>query len=387
MRTKLLPLIGLISFFLGSFTFAGAVSTFITQQGGTGTTSPSGILYGDNGATSHVNTVTIGNNLTFSGGTLSASGGSSSFSYLFPGNATTTGLGLYASTTIGNGTSITGLTINGTATTTTLCFTGDICRTTWPSGGGGTVTAISVATANGFAGSSSGGATPALTLTTSQSGLLQGNGTAITGISGTSGQFPYYNGTNTLFATSTLFLATTGFIGVNTTSPAALFSVNGTASSTTSVISGLGTLAGTFIAANPQGQLIATTTPSGGGNTITTGIATSSLTTTAGAPYVEFSVVSGDTIMSWGVIRHSNSCDTTHGVKLSLTAWHSSWGPTGATSTEIANVGNFAGAGSEYCSASAAMLVVATTTETIRAGMTDQSDVRDYRQITAQKIH
>lgn len=44
----------------------------------------------------------------------------------------------------------------------------------------GTVTAVSVATANGFAGSSTGGATPALTLsTTINSPILAGNGTAI----------------------------------------------------------------------------------------------------------------------------------------------------------------------------------------------------------------
>lgn len=47
------------------------------------------------------------------------------------------------------------------------------------SSGGGTVTAVSVATANGFAGSSSGGTTPALTLTTSVNGLVKGNGTAL----------------------------------------------------------------------------------------------------------------------------------------------------------------------------------------------------------------
>jgi hypothetical protein len=45
--------------------------------------------------------------------------------------------------------------------------------------GTGTVTAVSVASANGFAGTSSGGTTPALTLTTSITGLLKGNGTAI----------------------------------------------------------------------------------------------------------------------------------------------------------------------------------------------------------------
>lgn len=41
------------------------------------------------------------------------------------------------------------------------------------------VTAVSVASANGLAGSSSGGATPALTLSTSITGVLKGNGTAI----------------------------------------------------------------------------------------------------------------------------------------------------------------------------------------------------------------
>ena len=44
---------------------------------------------------------------------------------------------------------------------------------------GGTVTAVSVANANGFAGSSSGGAIPALTLSTSITGVLKGGGTAI----------------------------------------------------------------------------------------------------------------------------------------------------------------------------------------------------------------
>ena len=56
----------------------------------------------------------------------------------------------------------------------------------WVNASTGTVTAVSVATANGFAGTSSGGATPALTLTTSISGVLKGNGTAISAaVSGT----------------------------------------------------------------------------------------------------------------------------------------------------------------------------------------------------------
>ncbi len=49
--------------------------------------------------------------------------------------------------------------------------------------------------------------------TTSLTGLLQGNGTsAITGVTGTVGQIPYYNGTNTLLATSTMVFGTDGWI-------------------------------------------------------------------------------------------------------------------------------------------------------------------------------
>ena len=45
--------------------------------------------------------------------------------------------------------------------------------------GGTAVTAVSVATANGLAGTSSGGTTPVLTLSTTITGILQGDGTAI----------------------------------------------------------------------------------------------------------------------------------------------------------------------------------------------------------------
>ena len=57
--------------------------------------------------------------------------------------------------------------------------------TTFNNKGSGTVTAVSVVSANGFTGTSSGGATPALTLTTSITGMLKGNGTAIS--AGTAG--------------------------------------------------------------------------------------------------------------------------------------------------------------------------------------------------------
>jgi len=67
--------------------------------------------------------------------------------------------GKFTYLTVGSNLAITGTTLNAT--------------------GSGTVTAVSVATANGFAGSSSGGATPALTIQATPTGILKSNGTAI----------------------------------------------------------------------------------------------------------------------------------------------------------------------------------------------------------------
>ena len=50
---------------------------------------------------------------------------------------------------------------------------------TWTTPTTGTVTAVPVASTNGFTGTSSGGATPALTLATSVTGLVKGNGTSL----------------------------------------------------------------------------------------------------------------------------------------------------------------------------------------------------------------
>jgi len=71
----------------------------------------------------------------------------------------------------GNGTSMQAVTIG-----TGVSFVGGTLTAT---GTGGTVTAISVTSANGFAGTSSGGATPALTLTTTVNGIIYGNGSSM----------------------------------------------------------------------------------------------------------------------------------------------------------------------------------------------------------------
>lgn len=66
--------------------------------------------------------------------------------------------------------------------------------------GGGSVTDVSVTTANGFAGTvATSSTTPAITLTTTQTGVLVGDGTAMTGVAGTASQLLRRNAGNTAY--------------------------------------------------------------------------------------------------------------------------------------------------------------------------------------------
>jgi hypothetical protein len=84
------------------------------------------------------------------------------------------------SSTVATGTTTPVITLNvPTASATNRGALSAADWTTFNNKGSGTVTAVSVVSANGFAGSSSGGATPALTLSTSITGVIKGNGTAL----------------------------------------------------------------------------------------------------------------------------------------------------------------------------------------------------------------
>ena len=79
--------------------------------------------------------------------------------------------------------------------------------------GSGTVTSVSVASANGFTGTSSGGATPALTLATSITGVLKGNGTALS--AATAGTDYVAPGTTTTFTATQTFSGSTSTFGTS----------------------------------------------------------------------------------------------------------------------------------------------------------------------------
>jgi hypothetical protein len=135
---------------------------------------------------------------------------------------------------------------------------------TWATPTTGTVTAVSVASANGLAGTSSGGATPALTLSTSITGLLKGNGTAISAATA---------GTDYLTPTT----------GVTT------FSGNSTGLTPSTATSGAITLAGTLAVAN------------GGTNITTYAIGDLIYASTTGVLSKLADVATGNSLISGGV--------------------------------------------------------------------------------------
>jgi hypothetical protein len=138
--------------------FAGTVATATTTPAITLTTSISGVLYGNGTA---IAAATISAPLGYSAGTLNITQSSGS----------TDG---YLSSTDWN-------TFNNKQPAGTY------------------VTSVSVISANGFAGTSSGGATPALTLSTTITGLLKGNGTAISAAASGTDYAPATSGTSILY--------------------------------------------------------------------------------------------------------------------------------------------------------------------------------------------
>jgi len=241
------------------------------------------------------------------------------FGYLFPSNATSTtltftgGLLSQASSTIGSGTEAGGLTISGTATTTNLRVTAltsgrvpylttnsqftDSANLTFD---GTTLTANTLALTTDL--SVANGGTGASTLT----GLLQGNGTsAITGITGTAGQLPYYNGTDTLLATSTIFLSTASQVGIGTTTPYSKLTTWGTGSLFEAVTNASSTVFSI-------GQSGATTT-----NFAISNIASSLLKTNSNGSII--AAVAGTDYTNFGYLFPNNATTTGLGIYASST--------------------------------------------------------------------
>lgn len=178
-------------------------------------------------------------------------------------------------------------------------------RTTIGAGtGSGTVTAVSVASANGFSGSSSGGATPALTLSTSVTGVLKGNGTAISAAtSGTDYVIP--SGTvatatalatsRTISGTGDATFTTTAFDGsANVSGVVTVTKTNGVAFGTLATQNG--TFSGTSSGTNTGDQLTFKTISVAGQSDVVADTTTDTLTLVAGANVTIITNAATDTI-------------------------------------------------------------------------------------------
>jgi hypothetical protein len=255
---------------------SGVVSTATSGTDYAPATSGSAILYG-NGSGGFSN-VTIGTGVSFAGGTLSATG---------LGGTVTSVTGTAPVVSSGGATPAISMaaassTVNGYLTSTDW--------TTFNSKGSGTVTSASVVSANGFAGTvATATTTPAITLTTSITGVLKGNGTAIS--AATSGT-DYSAGTS---ANTTGLVYSTTTTGALTTATAA------------QIVAGIGSTAvtnATNLAGGTVGavhyQSAASTSAFLTGNTTTTPqfVTSTGTGTVAQAPTLTSSTGSGSVVLA-----------------------------------------------------------------------------------------
>lgn len=88
------------------------------------------------------------------------------------------------------------------------------------------------------------------TLATSLSGIAQLTSGVVSAITGTVGQIPYYNGTNTALSTSTIFISTASQVGIRTASPSKTLEVNGDLQIDNNTIYGAGGYLGAIFNSN-----------------------------------------------------------------------------------------------------------------------------------------
>jgi hypothetical protein len=159
---------------------------------------------------------------------------------------------------------------------------------TFNSKGNGTVTAVSVVPANGFAGTSSGGATPAITLTTTVTGILKGNGTSISAATSGTDYAPATSGTSILYGDGSGGFSNVT-IGSGVSFSGGSLSATGSGGTVTSITAGTGLTGGTItssgtvaidntvVATLSDTQTLTNKSISGASNTLTN-IGNSSLT-------------------------------------------------------------------------------------------------------------
>ena len=183
---------------------------------------------------------------------------------------------------------------------------------TWTDNGSGTVTSASVVSANGFAGTvATSTTTPAITLTTSITGVIKGNGTALSAATAGTDYLAPPSGTALLKANSggalanavagTDYIAPSGALG--TPSSGTLTNTTGLPISTG--VSGLGTNVATWLGTPTSANLISVVADETGSGSLVFGT-NAALTNPTVTDYVE-------TLNAIGTVTSSNTLSLTGG--------------------------------------------------------------------------
>lgn len=182
-------------------------------------------------------------------------------------------------------------------------------------GGSGSVTTVSVVSANGFAGTvATPTTTPAITLTTTITGLLKGNGTAISAaVAGTDYEVPLTFSTGLTRTTNTVTVNTSQNIATlsNLTSNG-LVTTSGSTGALSVTVPGTGVLTALAVAVGSAGAFVtfngALGTPSSGTVTNLTGTASININGTVGATTPAAGTFT--TVTTTGNIELGNASDT-----------------------------------------------------------------------------
>ena len=298
-------------FYLINNTGTGAKT--VKNTSGTGITVPAGkatLVYNDGtnvvDAASYFTSLTLGSALPVaSGGTGLTAGTSGGIpAYTASGTLTSSGVLAQYGVVIGGGAGAVPTSTAVGASTHVLTSNGSgVAPTFQAPASSGTVTAVSVASTNGFAGTSSGGATPALTLSTSITGVLKGNATAISAaVAGTDYVTPAGSETltnKTINASNNTVTNVSLTSGVTGTLPVANGGTGLATLTANNVLLGNGASAPLFVA------------PGSSGNVLTSNGSTWASTAPAGGSSVKISSRTSNTVL--GTADNSYLIDITSG--------------------------------------------------------------------------